>query len=218
MQQKLEGIKKFLQENNHYNKELQVKFAFGIIGNHEKSFDKLIALLYDIANTQSQPKMGLLAIFFKDIYKNKDNINSFDSFVKYLNNGKYNQEKPYESLYKGLKSQKGWGEKTSALFVKSIYNYHYIFQQDKERKELKIWSNVPKLNEDDKLYLPVDKVIKAIFNTLSPKSNRNNKPKDWSFDDINKTFQEYSNKKIILFDDLWFWGFIYYPIKIRQQF
>lgn len=208
MQQRLEGIKKFLKENSHYNKELQIRFALGSIGTNENTFNKLIALLYDTANTQSQPKMDLLAIFFKDIYKNKDDINSFDSFVKYINNGKFNQKTPYESLYKGLKSQKGWGEKTSALFVKNIYNYHYNFQQDKERKELKIWSDVPKLNENDKLYLPVDSVIKVIFNALSPKMNRNNKFKDWTFNNINKTFQGFSNKDVILFDDLWFWGFI----------
>ncbi|MEA1920110.1 MAG: hypothetical protein U9N52_09740, partial [Campylobacterota bacterium] len=63
MKQKLEEIKKFLENNSSYNKELQIKFALRSIGNHDNAFDKLIALLYDTANTQSQPKMNLLAIF-----------------------------------------------------------------------------------------------------------------------------------------------------------
>jgi len=208
MKQKIEEIKKFLNENSNYNKELQIKFALGSIGTHEETFNKLIALLYDTANTQSQPKMDLLAVLFKSIYKEKNNLKSFNNFVIYICNGKVDKNALYESLYKGLKSHKGWGEKTSALFVKNIYNYHHNFQRDKERKELKIWDDVPELDKNDKLYLPVDSVIKVIFNTLSPKINRNNKPKDWTFDDINRAFQSFSNKDIILFDDLWFWGFI----------
>jgi len=200
MKQKLEEIKKFLKHNSTYNKELQIQFALRSIGKYNNAFDKLIALLYDTANTQSQPKISVLAIFFKDIYKEKNNINSFYSFLKYINNGEFDRNIPFKSLYKGLKSQKGWGEKTSALFVKNIYNYHYNFQLDKERKELKIWDDVPKINEDDKLYLPVDSVIKVIFNTLSPAN--------WTFHNINKSLQSFSNEDIILFDDLWFWGFI----------
>ena len=217
IQHKLEKIKIFLQENKHYNKTLQTRFALNSTGNNKNSFNKLIVLLYDTVNTQSQPKMDLLAPFFKNIYENKDKINSFDSFVQYLNNGKFNQKIPYKSLYEGLKSQKGWGEKTAALFVKNIYNYHYNFQEDKKRKELEIWSDVPKLNEYDTLYLPVDSVIKVIFNTLFPKLNRNNKPKDWTFNDINKTFQNFSNKEIILFDDLWFWGFITQKVEDKKR-
>jgi len=153
--------------------------------------------------------MSLLAIFFKNIYKEKDNINSFYSFLKYINNGKVDRNMPFKSLYEGLKSQKGWGEKTSALFVKNIYNYHYNFQLNKERKELKIWDDVPEINEDDKLYLPVDSVIKVIFNTLSPIN--------WTFNDINKSFQSFSNEDIILFDDLWFWGFITQKIEDKHR-
>jgi len=209
MKQKLEEIKKFLKHNSTYNKELQIKFALRSIGKCDNAFDKLIALLYDTANTQSQPKMSLLAIFFKNIYKEKDNINSFYSFLKYINNGKVDRNMPFKSLYEGLKSQKGWGEKTSALFVKNIYNYHYNFQLNKERKELKIWDDVPEINEDDKLYLPVDSVIKVIFNTLSPIN--------WTFNDINKSFQSFSNEDIILFDDLWFWGFITQKIEDKHR-
>ena len=214
MKQKLDQILKFLKENSNYNKELQIKFALGSIGDNEKPFDKLVALLYDTASTQSQPKMGPLAGFFRGVNKEQDSFDSFYDFVRYLNNGNINEKMPFDSLYKGLKSHKGWGEKTSALFVKNIYNYHHNFQLDK----LKIWQNdVPKLNENDKLYLPVDSVIKFIFNTLSPKMNRNDKPKDWTFNEINEQFQGFSNEDIILFDDLWFWGFITQKVENNKR-
>lgn len=217
MEQKLIKIKNFLKENSSYNKDLQIKFALGSIGNHVTAFDKLMALLYDTANTQSQPKMGFLAEFFRDIYKEKDKIDSFYSFQKYINNGNVDKNTPFESLYKGMKSRQGWGEKTSALLVKNIYNYHHNFQLDNEGNELKIWNDVPKLDKNDKLYLPVDSVIKVIFNILSPKKNRNNKPKDWTFNDINESLQSFSNEDIILFDDLWFWGFITQKVEDKHR-
>ncbi|MDA7848170.1 hypothetical protein N8972_01640 [Sulfurospirillum sp.] len=217
MEQKLIQILKFLTDNNKYNKELQIKFALGSVGHHVEPFEKLVTLLYDTVNTQKAPSMRLLPNFFRGIYEKKDRLNSFHSFVKYLNKGEIDEDMPFKSLYEGLKSHKGLGEKTSALFVKNIYNYHHVFQQDKKRKELKIWDDVPELNKNDKLYLPVDSVIKVIFNTLSPKMNRNNKPKDWTFDDINKYFQSFSNEDVILFDDLWFWGFITQRVEKKQR-
>ena len=58
-----------------------------------------------------------------------------------------------------------------------------------------------KLDKDDKLFLPVDIVIKTIFNKLD-------NSKTWDFDDINEYLNNFSNEDIILFDDLWFWGYI----------
>lgn len=200
MKEKLDEILKFLEENKKYNQQLQKEYALGTSGLKNENFDRVIALLYDTANTQSQPKIDKLAEFFKSAYKYKNSFNSFSGFLEYLTIGKVNNDKPYETLFKALRQKEGWGDKTSALFVKNILNYHH----NNEYKELKIWNDVPNLSKSDNLYLPVDAVILAIFNKLDP----SHKPK-WNFKTINKEIQNYfSNEEMILFDDLWFWGFI----------
>lgn len=194
---KLSKVLKFLKENQSYNQELQKRFAQAIMGSKTSKFDKLTALLYDTANTQSQPKIDKLANFFQKVYKNKNDFDNFHSFVKFLNNDYIvDEDDPYASLFKGLSNQEGWGDKTSALFVKNIINYHH----KSEWKEFKIWDDVPPINA--KVYLPVDAVILAIFYKLNP----NHK---WNFKTVNAVFQDnFSYEEIILFDDLWFWGFI----------
>jgi len=98
-----------------------------------------------------------------------------------------------------MKIQSGWGEKTSALFSKSIYHLH----NNKYPKELKIWNDAPKkLTENDLFYLPVDAVIIAIFKNIDKSNN-------WTFSKINRTIKDYySGNEIEIWDDLWFWGFI----------
>ena len=87
-------------------------------------------------------------------------MKSFKEFVLKINpNGKSN----FESVYKGMLNQKGWGPKTSALISKSIFHLHNGHYSE----DLKIWNDVPKLiDENDSFYLPVDAVIIAIFTKL----------------------------------------------------
>ena len=104
----------------------------------------------------------------------------------------------YSGLYNGMKNQNGWGEKTSALFVKTIFHLH-----NKEYpNDLRIWSDAPTdLENKDSFYLPVDAVIIAIF--------KNIQSKNWNFKNVNKIIAEnYKGKDIEVWDDLWFWGFI----------
>ena len=111
------------------------------------------------------------------------------------NNGKIN----YESLYQGMKSQNGWGEKTSALFSKTIFHLH----NGNYPSNLAFWNDAPKkLNENDKFYLPVDAVIIEIFKNIDKNTN-------WTFNKINNEIKkEYKGNSIEVWDDLWFWGFI----------
>lgn len=199
MKEKLDEILKFLKENKKYNKQLQKRYALSTVSCKNSKFDKVIALLYDTVNTQSQPKIDKLAVFFQKAYENKNAFNSFHSFIKFLDDDyEINKNDPFETLFKALTKEDGWGDKTSALFVKNIINYHH----EKYWGELKIWDDVPPLT--GKVYLPVDSVIIAIFNRLDVA----HKPK-WNFKTINKEFQDnFSSEDIILFDDLWFWGFI----------
>lgn len=92
-----------------------------------------------------------------------------------------------------------WGSKTSALFAKTIYQIHHLPQY----RKYKIWDDTPELDiRNDKMVLPVDKVIINVFKKLEPHSN-------WNFKRINSLLSERFNpKQIEIWDDLWFWGFV----------
>lgn len=206
MNEKLEDIFLFLKDNRKYNREIQTAFfesAFkGYIGNKEK----IISLFYLIAQTQSQPSIDkLFKSYYKLDYLKYNSFEEFCSSIEILSNEK--EPKPYLDLFNKLERDfPGFGPKTSALFVRMIYQIHNI----DEYKNYKIWDNVPKLNHGDKLFLPVDTVILEIFNQcipLPPNENWNN----WTFLRINNILNccdFYSDPSDIeIWDDLWFWGF-----------
>jgi len=196
MEKILGQIFKFLQENRIYNKTLQEKYYRSVVMPFDNVTDKIVSLLYHIANTQSQPKINKLAEFYKDIFFDINCLVSFKSFIAKINP---HNEFTFKSLYHGIESQPGWGKKTSALFTKSIFHLHNGQYSDK----LKIWDDVPLvIEETDDFYLPVDSVIIAIFKKIE--YNRN-----WNFDNINSTIKRYYHRHDIeVWDDLWFWGFI----------
>lgn len=198
MDNKLKEIFDFLKSNRQYNHSLQERFYKSVIMSHDNTKDKVISLLYHIANTQSQPKIDKLANTYRLIIDDKDCLSSLTSFVT-----KINSERPvvisFDSLYKGMKSQDGLGNKTAALFTKSIYHLH----NGQYASELRIWTDVPNAITDyDDFYLPVDAVIISLFNKLD-------NTKSWNFDTVNKKLKStYTNQQIEVWDDLWFWGFI----------
>ena len=98
-----------------------------------------------------------------------------------------------------MQRQSGWGDKTSALFVKTIYHLH----NGQYSKELKIWNDVPIIiSNNDKFFLPVDAVIIKIFRELDNTIN-------WNFKNVNaKLKSKYTEQDIEIWDDLWFWGFV----------
>ena len=196
MTDRIEKLFKFISNNREYNKALQERYYRSIILPYKDEKEKIISLLYHIANTQSQPKIDKLSEFYKSIITEENSLKSFQEFVGKINpNGKSN----FESVYKGMLNQKGWGPKTSALISKSIFHLH----NGQYSENLKIWNDVPKLiDENDSFYLPVDAVIIAIFTKLDNSIK-------WDFDKINKTLEKkYKGQQIEVWDDLWFWGFI----------
>ena len=197
MKEQLKNIFDFLIENRIYNKELQTRYYSGIVKPQNSKAEKIVSLLYHTANTQSQPRIDNLAEFYKKIYRNTDLLNSFSGFMSVINSSG-SEPNNYSGLYNGMKNQNGWGEKTSALFAKSIFHLH----NNEYPNELKIWNDAPTdLEKNDNFYLPVDAVIIAIFKEI--------KPKNWNFKNVNKIIEEnYSGKDIEVWDDLWFWGFI----------
>jgi hypothetical protein len=202
MEKKLKNIYNFLKTNRQFNKAVQEGFYKFCIGASRKRKDKARSLLFHILNTQSQPKIDKVAVFWQAILKGDDKLSSFKKFYNAIKakskKGNPDQETPFLNLFKALKAQPGWGNKTAALFVKAVYHVHkWPF------KKYAFWKDVPALSKTDQLRLPVDTVISYIFKKLS-----NGKIK--SFAGINKLLTEnnYTGKKMEVWDDLWFWGFI----------
>ena len=102
MEEKLGQIFKFLQQNRSYNKTLQEKHYRSVIKPYDNVTDKVVSLLYHIANTLSQPKINSLATFYKNIYQNIECLNSFGSFINKIkpNNS---TEITYKGLYQSMK-------------------------------------------------------------------------------------------------------------------
>ena len=192
----LKNIYAFLNENRQFNQSLQDRFYKSVIAPYDDTSEKIISLLYNIANTQSQPKIDSLSSFYKSIFNDTMCMTSMKSFIHKINP---NQAVLYNSIYDGMKNQNGWGNKTAALFAKSIYHIH----NGNYSENLKIWHDVPQtISASDNFYLPVDSVIIAIFKKLDDS-------KKWNFDKVNYTLKEsYSMQEIEVWDDLWFWGFI----------
>jgi hypothetical protein len=195
---KLNAIFEFLNSNREHNHKLQEKFYASVLKPFDNISEKIISLLYHIANTQSQPKIDNLAKFFIELHENIDCLNSFQSFVEYVK-PENETENNFKTLYLGMEKQSGWGKKTSALFVKIIFHLH----NTEYSKELKIWNDVPKsIKKNDEFFLPVDAVIISIFNNLNSEIK-------WDFDKVNSKLKKiYKEREIEVWDDLWFWGFI----------
>lgn len=196
--QKIDLIFDFLNSNRIYNYKVQEKSYQAFLKPYDKVEDKVYSLLFNIANTQSQPKIDNLAIFYQKIHRNANQLNSFVKFIDLI---KPNADIPYNysGLYNSMVTQDGWGKKTAALLTKTIYHLHnknYNF-------EFKLWDDIPtEIIESDDFYLPVDSVIISIFSKIEPNIN-------WNFDTINaKLKKQYKPSDIEVWDDLWFWGFI----------
>ena len=115
MTDRIEKLFKFISNNREYNKALQERYYRSIILPYKDEKEKIISLLYHIANTQSQPKIDKLSEFYKSIITEENSLKSFKEFVLKINpNGKSN----FESVYKGMLNQKGWGTKNICINFK----------------------------------------------------------------------------------------------------
>lgn len=204
MKERLDRIYEFLLEHRQYNKELQEKYYKSTLLWHNDIESKVFSMLYGAANTQSQPKINKLAEFYRFIYEDLDVLSSFEKLVHRISD---KRNGTYLDLFKGLKGKSGWGPKTSALFVKSIYNIH----SGKYDPKLRIWADAPStISTNDQLYLPVDQVIIEIFKRIEDKK--------WTFSSINKLLNKhYAGEQIVIWDDLWFWGFITQKVENKKR-
>jgi hypothetical protein len=205
MSNKLPLIFDFLTSNRQYNRDLQLKFYKSTLYPYETEPEKILALLYNTANTQSQPDIDKLGTFFMTLHQHQASLCSMSEFIHH-----FDHTKPvsYKSLYQVLENQDGWGPKTAALFVKNIYWLHNKGYGSK----YKIWPDVPKkVVKNDELYLPVDAVITAIFKKMDP-------TRSWNFKSINHLIKEhYKGDEIEVWDDLWFWGFFTQKVEEKHR-
>ena len=205
MTQNLTPLFHFLSANRQYNQDLQLKFYKATLLPYETKPEKILALLYNTANTQSQPDIDKLGIFFMALHQHKACLSTMGDFIKH-----FDHTKPlsFRSLYQVLENQDGWGPKTAALFVKNIYWLHNKGYGSK----FKIWPDVPKkVAKEDELYLPVDAVITAIFKKMDSEGS-------WNFKSINRLIKEnFKGDEIEVWDDLWFWGFFNQMVVNRER-
>lgn len=192
---KLRKIYEFLLENQSFNKDFQEHHYRSVIESRDTISGKVILLLYRTADTQSQPRIDPLSQFHRLLHNNRRKLRSFKGLIGVLTEGQ-ECDPSYCNLYTALKAHDGWGEKTAALFTKSIFHLH----NGGYARSLKIWHDAPDhISEGDRLYLPVDVVIKTVFREMGME-----RP---SFASINNLLAEsYTGDQIALWDDLWFWG------------
>lgn len=209
---KLQEIEKFLFAHRDWNADFQAQEYLNILGNCSSSYDRLISMLYAVANTQSQPNLDALHKFWEHIYAAKEQ--DLPLTMAGLSNifGKsLSPQNPFKSIYQALKQQNGWGQKTAALFVKNLINIHAS-----NRRSLYFIADAPAMSsaiqDTDRIYLPVDEVIFHIFRSHIGHEKV-------SFSSINKCLYEHIQhpSEMLLWDDLWFWGFITQRTKAKTR-
>ena len=206
---RLRKIFQFLTDNRDWNQHFQDyeyrrRLAYCAAEPNPRQA-RLQELLRGTAATQSMPSMRLLSPFWQCLNEfEAKGINSMEAFTEHLAITKSQPEvlveatRPLERLYMELKKREGWGGKTAALFVKNVIRIH------QGPVKFHFWKDASKLCRgslnDDCVYLPVDRVIEEIFRALGMK-----RP---TFKKINELLHtHYDSDEMIVWDDLWFWGF-----------
>lgn len=198
----LDRIFQFLFEHHHINLTIQTCEINHYTPDQKTIEDKVIQLLRNVYKAQSQPKLDKFRQFFEWLEKDKHNLDSYGNFRAFLIKNHPNIQ--HQTIFEALRAWPGWGEKTSALFLKNLY----LIQGSRELRS-KYWADINLDNE--RMYLPVDAVIREIFRVLTGEN--------MNFNKINKLLLDkgYADNEIIIWDDLWFWGFITQNSKIKDE-
>lgn len=192
MNSKISKLFKFLEANRTYNLAFQKQVLSSWILPFKTEEEKAYSLLLNVYQTQAHPGLDNARIFFESIYTSRSALRSFDSFAQHLGAPKNCN---FQELFKALKVSPGWGKKTSALFIKMLFQ----LKKHKKLNDLQFWEDTPALTSDDRIFLPVDQVILQIFKYLDVTKN--------NFDKINSFLAvTFKNYELEIWDDLWFWG------------
>ncbi len=212
---KLNDLFCFLKTNKGLNESIQNNTYKRALAQHTELDEKpkCISLLYEISRQQPFGKLDKLKGIFSYLH-NKTNEGNFDSLehfyktisdapkVKILRSDQSGKGF-LELIFLNLEAVGGFGEKTAALLTKSIYDIQT------RNLGIEIWKEW-RTFENDKIFLPVDAVIKHIFTAHFGLAN----PDFNSINYIITKFPDEMDSKtdrlecISIWDDLWFWGFI----------
>lgn len=226
MNNKLSSLFSFLKENHAPNKSFQLVSIKAALIPFSDSKSKMKSLLMDIANTQSKPKLDLLEklwIAFDE--ETVEPLNSAQSLVRFLASWNSNAKEALrgkthisDQVFCCLKKVPGFGEKTAALFVKNIMLAHLVHEELGFSGEgLAFLNDSKELTnpENMQLYLPVDAVIRHIFDRhLEYSTHVTSNATKSNFNSINKCISGFMEDnripqvEAIYWDDLWYWGFI----------
>ncbi|CAE6766006.1 hypothetical protein R69927_05647 [Paraburkholderia domus] len=203
---KLQQIFAFLKHNHQWNDAFQLREYKRYLSHCRTPKERIIALLHMVAHTQSSPKLEALAGFWEHLEaapwkSDAPSLVELTDFIQQkglliiLNHG------PWDRLFRALSSVSGWGPKTAALFVKCVIQLHRSAHI--ELHFLADAHSAGHINESDRIYLPVDAVIKRI--SLEAASLGLGQ----SFDSMNSALftAGFTPDDMLIWDDLWFWGF-----------
>lgn len=206
----LDKVFVFLKANTKYNRVIQNGTYSEWLAPCTTTAQRLKSLLFHNVSAQSQPDLESLSKCWQLLNQHQTSaakvtdIRGLADFIASnlpLKQGTDPGDKvnEFERLWHLLQRVKGWGKKTSALFVKSLIQIH----TDPGNTALKFLTDF-KIGPEAQPYLPVDVVISHIFkNHLRPGEAPN-------FNRINRVLRTkyVVFEDLIVWDDLWFWGFI----------
>ena len=191
---KIQKIFEFLKENHSINKKIQEDFLGLTLSPYKNNKDRAKLLLYRTVNTQSQINLDDARDFFQKL-ESKCSLETLSSFSHFISN----EYKSGRSIFECLKNMPGWGDKTSALLIRNL-----ALINNNQKLNSMFWSDIHNI-KSERIKLPVDSVILKIFENWPDNRSTLNK-----FKSINEYLTEigYADEDMLIWDDLWFWGFI----------
>lgn len=220
-QQRVKDLFTFMETHQQWNREFQRREYERCLGGATTSRERLVRFLHWNVNTQQKANLDALARFWEVLHRAGDeqtaSLQGFTAYLlenaatgKQLTTGRTATApatNAWHCLRTALRAHRGWGEKTTALFVKATIQLH------RGPSSLHFWPDAkPELAPLDSIrpHLPVDRVILRIFGALGHPCPR--------FDNINKGLQkEYSAEQMLIWDDLWFWGFFTQKSNVKSD-
>jgi hypothetical protein len=180
----------FLHDHRSVNRRIQQAFIREALSPANLQ-DRAVLLMHKALNTQSKPQLDAILEFRSSLKPAA--LKSFRGFTAFLQDHE-------QGVFGALASQPGWGNKTAALFLRNLAIIEVT-------PSLKLWRDIDLLT-GDQLWLPVDAVILAIFRKLQRRLP------EWKLDNFRninaflRNDMAYTAREMMVWDDLWFWGFI----------
>lgn len=204
----------FLKDNTIYNRQTQHAYYAACLSPYAAcmtpsggNYARISSLLHAILQTQSMPSLDDSSKTWKILFEHRATFDAVQNPTDLLNaltklssadHVPSSTGGTFDRMWHVLADSKGFGEKTAALFIKSIIDVHTL----EVNTGLRFLDNVS-IAPDDFVRVPVDSVIKYIFKYIT-RSNLDFKTiNDLVFHLIGR-----ANDEAVIWDDLWFWGFI----------